>query len=102
MEQSGEADGYPQKARFQMESPPQGMCSCCSSLARESLKLGARPLSVLVSSSLACSGPSEEPTPSSPCDVAISTLGLKTTGKNAGRLDLHSYVAHPCAAPLDE
>ncbi len=68
--------------------------STCSS-AQESSKLAARPSSVPVSNNPACSGPSAAPTPSSPCAVAISTAGLRTTGRHAGRLDLHFYVAHP-------
>src|ERR1019366_5255333 len=50
-------------------------------------------------SSPACSGRSGVPTPSSPCDAAISTTGSRTTGRRAARRhDLHFYVAHPLRA----
>jgi hypothetical protein len=47
------------------------------------------------SNSLACSGPSAAPTPSSLCDVAISTLALRTTARPGVLPDPNFYVAHP-------
>ncbi len=41
----------------------------------------------------ACSGRFAVPTPSSPCAAATSTAGWRTTGRLAGRPDLHFYVA---------
>src|SRR6266446_3267567 len=68
--------------------------STCLS-AQESSKRVAKPLSDPVSNSPVCSGLCGEPTPSSPCDAATSTHGLRTTGRHAVPPDLHFYVAHP-------
>ena len=60
------------------------------------------------SNNRACSGLCVEPTPSWPCDAAISMAGLRTTGRRGGRHDSHFYVAHPVtflryfAAPSDQ
>src|ERR1017187_2805045 len=49
---------------------------------------------------LACSGPFEEPTPSSPFAAIVSAASSKITGLTAGRRppDPHRFVAHPPAA----
>ena len=74
--------------------------STCLS-AQESSKRVAKPLSDPVSNSPVCSGLCGEPTPSSPCDAATSTHGLRTTGRHAVPPDLHFYVAHPAVGSCE-
>jgi hypothetical protein len=56
--------------------------STCS-LALALSKLAAKPSSVLVASSPACSGRSAEPTPFWPCDVVTSTTASRLIGRTA-------------------
>ena len=60
------------------------------------IEAGCKTVMAPGSNSPACSG-RWVPTPSSPSDAAISTAGLRTTGRRDGRHDSHFYVAHPAS-----
>ncbi len=63
--------------------------------AQASSKPVAKRSSLPVSNVRECSGPCWAPTPSSLYAAVTATVALRSTGRAAGRLNLHFYVAHP-------
>src|SRR5262249_34808877 len=85
------------KTRNECATPNSDANICLSAPA--SLKLVAKPSSAPVSNNPACSGPCAELIPSSLYAAVISTAALRITGRPAGLLDFHFYVAHPFHTP---
>src|SRR5450631_1434539 len=76
-----------------------------SSWAPASSKPVASPSSAYASSNPACSGPYEEPTPSSLCAAPVSIRGLRISGQTPAPPDppgSHFYVAHPTTGWLEK